>query len=168
MPESRLQTRPVAVVALLAGLLLAGAGGLAGGVLAALGACLAQPAVALGVSWLRGTRVLAPARAWREDVPALLLAWAAAFAGTAVLLAWPLASLRDTGSLPAALGVSAVVGAVIVGLWRTWPLWHGLERDGGALSAHWRGLVERDFHAWRGLAVATLLALAVGGGLWLA
>ena len=114
MPESRLQTRPVAVVALLAGLLLAGAGGLAGGVLAALGACLAQPAVALGVSWLRGTRVLAPARAWREDVPALLLAWAAAFAGTAVLLAWPLASLRDTGSLPAALGVSAVVGAVIV------------------------------------------------------
>ena len=92
MPESRLQTRPVAVVALLAGLLLAGAGGLAGGVLAALGACLAQPAVALGVSWLRGTRVLAPARAWREDVPALLLAWAAAFAGTAVLLAWPLAS----------------------------------------------------------------------------
>ena len=168
MPESRLQTRPVAVAALLAGVLLAAVGGWVGGVVAAVAACLAQPAVALGVSWLRGTRVLAPARAWREDLPALLLAWAIAFAGSAALLAWPLASLHDSGSLPAALGVSAVVGAVIVGLWRTWPLWHGLERDGGELSAHWRGLVERDFHAWRGLAVATLLALALGGGLCLA
>ena len=168
MPESRLQTRPIAIAAVLAGVLLAAAGGWAGGVIAALAACLAQPAVALGVSWLRGTRVLAPAHAWREDLPALLLAWAVAFAGSAALLAWPLASLRDSGSLLAALGVSAVVGAVIVGLWRTWPLWHGLERDGGSLAAHWRGLVERDFHAWRGLAVATLLAFAVGGGLCLA
>ncbi|WFC41782.1 ankyrin repeat domain-containing protein [Pseudoxanthomonas sp. SE1] len=168
MPDFRLQPRPVALVALLAGLLLAGVGGWAGGISAAVAAWLAQPAVALGVSWLRGTRVLAPSRAWREDVPALMLAWAVAFAGTALLLAWPLASLRDSGSLPAALGVSAVVGAVIVALWRTWPLWHGLERDGGALSAHWRGLVERDFHAWRGLAVATLLTLAVAGGLSLA
>ena len=168
MPESRLQTRPVAVAALLAGVLLAALGGWAGGVVSAVAACLAQPAIALGVSWLRGTRVLAPARAWREDLPALLLAWAIAFAGSAALLAWPLASLHDSGSLPAALGVSAVVGAVIVGLWRTWPLWHGLERDGGELSAHWRGLVERDFHAWRGLAVATLLALVLGGGLCLA
>ncbi|MDR7070112.1 ankyrin repeat protein [Pseudoxanthomonas japonensis] len=168
MPESRLQPRPVAVVALLAGLLLAGVGGWVGGVVAAIATCLAQPVIALGVSWLRGTRVLAPDRAWREDFPALLLAWAVAFAASAALLAWPLASLHDSGSLPAALGVSAVIGAVIVGLWRTWPLWHGLERDGGALSAHWRGLVERDFHAWRGLAVAALLSLAVGGGLCLA
>lgn len=168
MPESRLQPRSVAVVALLAGLLLAGVGGWVGGVVAAIATCLAQPVIALGVSWLRGTRVLAPDRAWREDFPALLLAWAVAFAASAALLAWPLASLHDSGSLPAALGVSAVIGAVIVGLWRTWPLWHGLERDGGALSAHWRGLVERDFHAWRGLAVAALLSLAVGGGLCLA
>lgn len=168
MPEFRLQTHPVALGAVLAGVLLAAAGGWAGGVAAAVAAWLAQPAMALGVSWLRGTRVLAPARAWREDLPALLLAWAVAFAGGALLLAWPLASLRDSGSLPAALGVSTVVGAMIVGLWRTWPLWHGLERDGGALSAHWRGLAEQDFHAWRGLAVATGLALAVGGGLCLA
>ena len=168
MPEPRRQNRPIAVATLLAGLLLAGVGGWIGGVAAAVGACLAQPAVALGVSWVRGTRVLAPARAWREDLPALLLVWAVAFAGSAALLAWPLASLHDSGSLTAALGVSAVVGAVIVGLWRTWPLWHGLERDGGALAAHWRGLAERDFHAWRGLAVATLLALAVAGGLCLA
>jgi len=83
MPEFRLQPRPTAVIALLAGLLLAGAGGGAGGLLAAVGACLAQPAIALGVSWLRGTRLLAPARAWREDVPALVLAWAAAGAAAA-------------------------------------------------------------------------------------
>ena len=168
MPEPRLQIRHVALVALLAGLLLAGIGAWLGGVPAAIGAWLAQPAVALGVSWLRGTRVLAPGRAWREDLPALALAWAAAFAGSALLLAWPLASLHDSGSLPAALGVSAVIGAVIVGLWRTWPLWHGLERDGGALAAHWRGLLEHDFHAWRGLVVATALTVALGGGLCLA
>ncbi|MEL1266276.1 ankyrin repeat domain-containing protein [Pseudoxanthomonas putridarboris] len=168
MPEPRLQTRHIALAALALGMLLAGLGGLAGGVVAASTAWLAQPAVALGVSWLRGTRVLAPRHALREDLPALLLAWAVALAATALLLAWPLASLRDSGSLPAALGVSAVVGAALIGLWRTWPLWHGLERDGGALAAHWRGLAERDFHAWRGLAVAALLALALGGGLCLA
>ena len=76
MPDFRLQPRPVALVALLAGLLLAGIGGGVGGIFAAVAAWLAQPAVALGVSWLRGTRVLAPSRAWREDVPALVLAWA--------------------------------------------------------------------------------------------
>ena len=50
MPELRLQTRPIALAALLAGLLLAGVGGWIGGVPAAVAACLAQPAVALGVS----------------------------------------------------------------------------------------------------------------------
>ena len=168
MPEPRLQTRHIALGAIALGMLLAGLGGLAGGVVAALTAWLAQPALALGVSWVRGTRVLAPRHAMREDLPALLLAWAVVFVVTALLVAWPLASLRDSGSLPAALAVSAVIGAVLIGLWRTWPLWHGLERDGGALAAHVRGLAERDFHAWRGLGVAALLAVVVGVGLCLA
>lgn len=173
MPETRfsirhISTRHIAAATLAFGALLAAAGGVTGGVAAALGAWLAQPALALGVSWWRGTRVLAPQHGWRKDLPALLLAWAVAFAAAALLLAWPLASLRESGSLPAALSVSAVIGAVLIGLWRTWPLWHGLERDGGSLIPHWRGLAERDFHAWRGLGVAALVGAAVGGGLLLA
>lgn len=164
----RISIRHIAAATLVLGVLLAASGGVVGGVIAALGAWLAQPALALGVSWWRGTRVLAPQRGWRRDLPALLLAWAVAFAAAAILLAWPLASLRESGSLPAALSVSAVIGAVLIGLWRTWPLWHGLERDGGSLIPHWRGLAERDFHAWRGLGVAALVGAAVGGGLLLA
>ncbi len=168
MPERRPQTRHAALAALAAGMALAALGGWAGGAAAWAGAWLAQPALALGLSWWRGTRVLAPRHALREDLPALALVWGVAFVATALLLAWPLASLEDSGSLPAALGVSAVVGAVLVGLWRTWPLWQGLERDGGTLAAHWRGLAERDFHAWRGLGVAVLLAALLGGGFCLA
>lgn len=47
MPEPRLQTRHIALIALLAGLLLAGVGGWLGGVPAAIGAWLAQPALSL-------------------------------------------------------------------------------------------------------------------------
>ena len=48
MPESRLQTRPIAVAAVLAGMLLAAGGGWVGGVLAALAACLALAACSPG------------------------------------------------------------------------------------------------------------------------
>ena len=69
---------------------------------------------------------------------ALLALWALGFAAAALLVAWPLAALRQSGSLPAALGLSAVVGAVLIGLWRTWPLWQGAgarrRRPGGALA----------------------------------
>lgn len=166
-PLRDISIRQIAAATLALGVLLAGLGAV-GGVTAALGAWLAQPVLALGMSWWRGTRVLAPQRGWRRDLPALLLAWAVAFAAAAILLAWPMTSLLESGSLPAALGVSAIVGAVLIGLWRTWPLWHGLERDGGSLIPHWRGLAERDFHAWRGLGVAALVGAAVGGGLLLA
>ncbi len=150
-------------LALAAGLALAGLTAF-GGVLAALGAVLAQPALALAVSWHRRTRALPSGPGWRNEALALLLVWALGFATAALLIAWPLAALRQSGSLPAALGLSAVVGALLIGLWRTWPLWQALERDGGALHRHWRGLAERDLHAWHGLGVAALLALAIGVG----
>jgi ankyrin repeat protein len=149
--------------ALAAGLAFAALTGV-GGVVAALGAVLAQPALALAVSWWRGTRAQTPGFGWSREVVALLLVWAAGFALAALLIAWPLAALRQSGSLLAALGLSAVVGALLIGLWRTWPLWHALERDSGALAAHWRALSERDIHAWHGLGVAALVALAIGLG----
>ncbi len=135
-----------------------------GGIIALAGALLAQPLLALAVSWWRGTRLRASGAALRGETGALLALWALGFAATALLVAWPLASLRQSGSLLAALGLSAMVGAVLIGLWRTWPLWQGLEREGGTLKAHWHGLPERDIHAWHGLGVAALVALAIGVG----
>lgn len=133
-----------------------------GGIAALAGALLAQPLLALGVSWWRGTRLRATGAVLRGEIVALLALWALGFAAAALLVAWPLSSLRQSGSLPAALGLSAMVGAVLIGLWRTWPLWQGLEREGGTLAAHWRNLPEREIHAWHGLGVAALVALAIG------
>ncbi|WP_203323210.1 ankyrin repeat domain-containing protein, partial [Pseudoxanthomonas beigongshangi] len=167
MPESASQQRRLAAIAGLLGVALAALGWV-GGPLAAFGAWLAQPALALAWSWQRGSRPLPVARDWRESLPALLIAWGGAFVTVAVLIAWPLSALGDSGSLQAALGLSAVVGVLLIGLWRTWPLWQGIEREPGSLGWHWRALAERDFHAWRGLGVAALVALAIAGGLVLA
>ena len=151
------------LIALLAGIGLSSLVGL-GGWIAALGALLAQPALALAVSWQRRTRQRPAGSAWRADALGLLGLWAAGFAASAALVAWPLSALRQSGSLPAALGLSAVVGALLIGLWRTWPLWHVLERESDSLAAQWQGLSERDIHAWHGLGVAALVALAIGFG----
>ena len=115
-------------LALLLGLLLASLVW-RGGPVALVGVVLAQPALALAVSWWRGTRPRLPGQAWTQEALSLLLVWAAGFLLAGTLLAWPLLALRQSGSLPAALGLSAIVGAVLIGLWRTWPLWRGLERD---------------------------------------
>ncbi|GGD49364.1 ankyrin repeat domain-containing protein [Pseudoxanthomonas indica] len=167
MPESALQRRHLIAIAAVAGLLLSLLG-LAGGVLAALGAWLAQPAWALACSWQSGSRPLPSRRDWRESLPALLLAWGVGMLGSGLLVAWPIAALRDSGSLPAALGLSAAVGVLLILLWRTWPLWQGLEREPGSVGWHWRALAERDIQAWRGLGVAALVALAIAGALSLA
>lgn len=153
-------------IALALGMLLAALTGLtgAGGAFAALGALLAQPVLALAVSWQRQTRARPSGAAWRGEALALLSLWAVGFIASALLVAWPLSALRQSGSLPAALGLSAVVGALLIGLWRTWPMWHLLEREGGSLADHWRGLSERDIHAWHGLGVAALVAVAIGFG----
>ena len=98
-----------------------------GGIIALAGSLLARPLRALAVSWWRGTRLRASGAVLRGEAGALLALWALGFAASALLVAWPLASLRQSGSLPAALGLSAVVGAVLIGLWRTWPLWQALE-----------------------------------------
>jgi uncharacterized protein len=155
-------------IALALGVLLAALTGIntgnGGGAFAALGVLLAQPALALAVSWQRQTRARPSGPAWRGEALALLSLWALGFLASALLVAWPLSALRQSGSLPAALGLSAVVGALLIGLWRTWPMWHLLEREGGSLTEQWRGLSERDIHAWHGLGVAALVAVAIGLG----
>lgn len=163
MPEST-RTPPRVAIAALAGLALL-ALGLLGGIAAALGGWLAQPALALAVSWRRGTR--APGD-WRVDALALAALWGGGWVAVAALVAWPLAALRQSGTLSAAIGLSLVAGVCLLGLWRTWPLWHALERDGGAWRLHWRALGELDSGAWRGLGAAVLVAAVLVAVLLLA
>ncbi|WP_340649151.1 ankyrin repeat domain-containing protein [Pseudoxanthomonas winnipegensis] len=167
MPDPVRPPIRAALVALLAGLALA-ALTFFGGPVAAVGALLAQPALALAVSWQARTRAPARRDFLKRDLLPLLAVWGAGFALAAALLAWPLQALRSGGSLGAALGLSAVVGVCLIGVWRAWPLWLAVEREGGALSRQWRAMADRDVGDWRGLGVAAAVALAIGGGLSLA
>ena len=133
-----------------------------GGVVAALAGVAAQPLNGLGLRALRGS----PLR-WRDALPLAAL-WAAGTAAAALLLAWPVSALLQGRSLGAALLVSAVAGGLLVGLWRTWPLWHGAHARGGALQDHWRALADADTRAWRGLAAGLLVAWPIATVLLLA
>ena len=77
-----------------------------------------------------------------------------------LLLAWPLASLLRGGGLGAALGLSAVAGLCVLGLWRSWPVWRGCAREGGPLARHWQALDAREwlgmFVVLAGVALVTL------------
>ena len=146
-------------LALAAGLVLAlatGFGGSAGGAaIALIGGALAQPAFALAARlWRRRDAAIE----WKPELTALTALWGGATAVTAVLAAWPLGSLLQSGSLLAALGLSVVAGLVLLGLWRLWPLWQAVERDGAALAPQWARLPDLDVGAWRGLGMAAIVA----------
>ncbi|KGM52778.1 ankyrin [Lysobacter concretionis Ko07 = DSM 16239] len=132
-----------------------------GGWLAAAGGILAQPLLALAARYQRRQAPLILARLRTEFVPLLLL-WASTVAAFALLVAWPLSALLAGGSLPATLGLSVAVGIALLVLWRLWPLWQGLERDGGALGDHRRALGGLELGAWRGLAVASAVVAVAG------
>jgi ankyrin repeat protein len=161
MPEPLLRARGPLIAAVLVGALGALAGGL-GGFAAALGGWLAQPAFALAVRGWRGRTATRPGRA---EIQSLLLVWGGALLGFGLLLLWPLSSLRGGAGVGAVLVLSAVVGLALIGLWRTWPLWQALERDGGPLAQRWRGLSEAEIGAWRGLGVAVMVLAVLG---WIA
>ena len=142
--------------ALAGGLGLAALAG-AGGVFAVLAGWLAQPALALGVRGWRGAWPTGRAELLR-DAGALLALWGAALLLCAALVAWPLAALRDSGGLGAALALSAAVGVCVIALWRTWPLWHAAECTGGDLRRHWRVLGDHDASSWRGFVAGACVA----------
>lgn len=129
-----------------------------GGIAAAVGGWLAQPAFALAMRLRRAPAALD----WRRDLPPLLALWGLVIVAIALLLAWPLGALGEHRGPGAALALSAVAGLGLVGVWRTWPLWHDVEAESGTLSSHWQGMADRESGAWRGLgvAVAVLAILA--------
>jgi len=141
---------------------LAGLGGVA-----ALAAVLAQPLYSLAIVQLRGRPPLAP-RALQREGGWLALVWGAAVALSVAVVAWPLSALLEGGSLLAALGVSLMAGVVLLGVWRLWPLWHGLASEGGTLRQHWQELGELDAGAWRGLLVAGCVSAILGAVVLLA
>jgi ankyrin repeat protein len=178
MAESRRSPVPPwwrpAPLAVAAGVVLSLLCGIGGGI-AAITAWLAQPALALGISWWRGTRATpaaAPLPAWpallRREAWPLLALWGIGLAGLAVLVAWPLVALRDSGSLAATLALSVAVAAALLALWRTWPLWQDGERLGVPLPEAWRGLPGRDLSSWRGLLAAALVLAVLAGAVALA
>ncbi len=159
MTDGQRHRRRLAGSALVLGLALA-VGSVVDGLPGVLLAALAQPAFALGVSWLRGTRAIRPvAPMLVTDGVSLLVMWLVAPLLLALLLAWPLAALRDSGSLAAALGLGVALSVGLLGVWRTWPLWNDVERLAGALPRHAAALARRDLGSWRGLGVALLVLL---------
>ena len=140
-------------------LLLAGIGTAAltalGGWAALLAGVAAQPLLARGVGarTLRDPRELGPLFAW----------WAGAALALGAAAWWPLASMQRAPSLSAAFALSAVAGLALVGLWRIWPFWSGLEREGGPPSRHWHAAQHDEVGAWRGLGVAVPVTLLSAG-----
>ncbi|KRG87023.1 ankyrin repeat domain-containing protein [Stenotrophomonas sp. CW117] len=156
MTDAR-RTRALGALAL--GALLALAAGF-GGVAAAACGLLAQPAFALGVSWWRRTRAPAPLSALpRQDLPGLLAVWTAGTLLLALLVSWPLAALHDSGSLQAVLALCVALSIAVAALWRTWPLWQALEREGGTLRAQGQALSSRAMDSWHGVGAALVLCL---------
>ncbi|MFT4257664.1 MAG: ankyrin repeat domain-containing protein [Pseudoxanthomonas sp.] len=170
MPEAARHEKPLIAAALALGVLLAALCGF-GGVAAAVCAVLAQPLIALGLSWRSGARALPRrnnAATWIAEAVPLLLAWGAGFIASALLLAWPLTALLRGGGLGAVLATSAIAGGLLLALWRSVPLWCSVERESAPWPAHLRTLSAPAALEWHGLAVAAPVALALAGGLLLA
>ncbi|MEO5565959.1 MAG: ankyrin repeat domain-containing protein, partial [Luteimonas sp.] len=144
------------MVAFAVGAALAALAGL-GGVAAIAGATLSQPAFALSVA-----RDFPAARSWKRDAVALSMLWLASAALFAALLAWPLSMLMSRGTLGAALATSFAFALALLAAWRAWPLWQGLERDGGDAGTHWRALARFEPGAWGGLGAAAILVALAG------
>lgn len=126
--------------------------------MAVLATWLAQPAFALALSWWLGSRDLPVSlRSLLPQLLPLLLLWAAGLALSALLMMWPLAALRENGSLGAALALSVAVSLAVLGMWRTWSLWTGLESQGGSLRTRWQALPKQELQSWCGLGAATLV-----------
>ena len=161
MAESR---RGIGFALVLLSMLLAAACWFDGGSAAAF-AFLAQVPAALGIALLRGTR--GRARLGR-DAWSLALLWAGGFVLAGLLAAWPLQALRASAGLLPTLAMSAAVAVMLLLLWRHWPLWHGIEREGGGIGARFAAQDAHERSAWSGLQVAVPVLLLLGGGIALA
>lgn len=124
-------------------------------------AWLAQAPMALGIALLRGTQ-----RGSRlgRDAWALALAWGGVFMLAVALGAWPLHALQTVPDLLPVLALSTAGALLVLALWRYWPLWHVLERQGGNIGKHLGALGTHQRGAWSGLQVAVPMWVLLTGG----
>ena len=102
---------------------------------ALLGLLLAQPPLVLAWSGWRGRTQGTPPTPFAQDLLALLLLWGLSFALTALLLAWPMLALLETGALVPALLLSLCCGFVLIALWRLWPAFATAARSAHSFPA---------------------------------
>lgn len=136
-----------------------------GGVVSLLCGWLAQPVFALAI---RGLRERRKRLHMRRDGLALLLLWGGGLFVAVMLLAWPFAALLEAATLAHALFASAAIGLLLIVQWRLWPLWQGVETQGGRFVDHWRSFTTLQPGAWRGLGFAAMAAAVLLGVLLLA
>ena len=136
--------------------------------LALAGTWLAQPALALGLAGVRGLRPVALDGSSGRDALGLALVWGAGLALLALAVGWPLAALRDTGSLAATLALSGMGGAALLCLWRAWPAFGLAGRETGRLPALAAAVGSAGpVDAGRGFVVALAVFVVLGAGLLL-
>jgi ankyrin repeat protein len=128
-------------------------------------AWLAQVPAALGIALMRGRR--GRARLGRDAV-ALGLLWGGGFLLAAAFATWPMQALLASPGLWPTLAMSGASAALLLVLWRHWPLWHGIEREGGDIGARFRTQDAHERGAWSGLQVAVPVLLLLAGGIALA
>ncbi len=124
-------------------------------------AWLAQVPMALGIALLRGTQ---RGNRLGRDAAALALVWVGGFALALVLAAWPMSALMAGPQLLPVLAMSTAGAVLLLLLWRYWPLWHGLEREGGGIGKHHATLDTHQRGAWSGLQVAVPVWLLLAAG----
>ncbi len=125
-------------------------------------AWLAQAPMALGIALLRGTQ-----RGSRlgRDGWALALAWGGGFLLAVMLAALPMRALLGAPGLLPVMAMSCAGAILLLVVWRYWPLWHGLERQGGTIGKHLAALGTHQRSAWSGLQVAVPVWLLLAGGI---
>jgi uncharacterized protein len=92
--------------------------------------------------------------------------WSLGYALVALILYWPLQSLRSSGQLMSALWLSAAVAALLLLCWRQWP-WLALAEQGSDRVNHWLSMDSApQAHSIKpGLIIALLWLLTMVAGL---
>ncbi|MDO4710160.1 MAG: ankyrin repeat domain-containing protein [Pseudomonadota bacterium] len=84
---------------------------------------------------------------------------ATSFGLALLLLLWPALRLGQSGSLWAALALSAGFGFLLLALWRRWPLWRRFVAGEIEPLDNWQSTAQQEPLAWQGLKTATPAAL---------
>ncbi|MDR2872098.1 MAG: ankyrin repeat domain-containing protein [Xanthomonadaceae bacterium] len=133
---------------------------------------LAQPWLALTMSWKLGTRRFPQAPGMlRRETTALSILWLSGAGISALVVSvvsWLMAKKEISGSLIHAMSLSFCIGALLIGLWRIWPFWQTVERESTPWRVAWSRLPKQETGVWRGLLAAILVAVTIAGVLLLA